>query len=94
MEPKDFYITGDLNVEWRFMCTDAKDIEELDEMSGPLCRQGYVKDPGGHKKLMWYVVMKEFIAKPHLRGPGVEGLKKRLSRTNIWDKRSKRRHRS
>ena len=44
---KDFYITGDLNVEWGFMCTDAKDIEELDEMYGPLCRQGYVKDPGG-----------------------------------------------
>ena len=40
---------------------------------------------------MWYGIMKEFNC---LHGPSVEGLKKRLSRTNIWDKRSKRRHRS
>ena len=46
---KDFYI--DLNVELRMMCT------ELEEMYGPLCWQGYDKDPG-FKKLMWYGVMK------------------------------------
>ena len=28
------------------MCTDEKDIEELNDMSGPLCWQGYDKDPG------------------------------------------------
>ena len=41
------------------MCTDEKDIEEQNEMYGPLCWQGYVKDPGGWK-LMWYGIMKEF----------------------------------
>ena len=73
------------------MRADEKDIEEPNEMYGPLCWQGYVKDLGGFKKLMWYGIMKEFDC---LHGPSVEGLKKRLSRTNIWDKRSKRRHRS
>ena len=47
---KDFYITGDLNVELGLMCTDEKGIEELSEMYGPLCWQGYVKNPGGFKK--------------------------------------------
>ena len=44
---REFYITGDLNVELGMMCTDEKDIEELNEMSGPLCWHGYEKDPGG-----------------------------------------------
>ena len=46
---KDFHITGDLNVELGMMCTDEKDIEELEERYGPLCCQGYDKDPGGFK---------------------------------------------
>ena len=35
------------------MCTDEKDIEELNEMYGPLCWQIYDHDPGGYKKIMW-----------------------------------------
>ena len=35
---KDFYITGDLHVELGMMCTDEKDIEEVNEMYGPLCK--------------------------------------------------------
>ena len=60
---KDFYITGDLNVELGMMCTDEKDIEELNEMYGLLCWQGYDKDPGGFKKLMCYGIMKVFNCK-------------------------------
>ena len=57
---KDFYMTGDLTLELGMMCTDEKDIEEL---YGPLCWQGYDKDPGGFKKLMWYEIVKEFNCK-------------------------------
>ena len=32
------------------MCTHSDDIEELDEIYGPLCWRGYKQDPGGHKK--------------------------------------------
>ena len=60
---KDFYITGDLNVELGMMCTDENDIEELTKMYGSMCWQGYDKDPGGFKKLMWYEIMKEFNCK-------------------------------
>ena len=60
---KDFCTTGDLNVELGLMCTDENDIEELMEMYGPLCWQGYDKDPGGFKKMMWYEIMKEFNCK-------------------------------
>ena len=49
---KDFYSTEDLNVDLGMMCTDETDIEELHEMCGPLCWQGYDKDPGGFKRLM------------------------------------------
>ena len=59
----DFYITGDLHVELGMMCTDEKDTEELNEMYGPLCWQGYDKDPGGFKKLMWYGITKGFNCK-------------------------------
>ena len=40
-----------------------KDIEELTEMYGLLCWQGYDMDPGGFKKLMWFEMMKEFNCK-------------------------------
>ena len=46
----DSYITDDFNVELGLMCTDEKDNEELTKMYGPLCWQGYDKDPGGFKK--------------------------------------------
>ena len=59
----EFYTTGDLNVEVGMMCTDEKDIEELNEMYGPPCWQGYDQDAGGSKKLMWYGIMKEFNCK-------------------------------
>ena len=45
------------------MCTDEKDIEELEEMYGPLCWQGSDKGPGGFKKFMWYGILKEFNCK-------------------------------
>ena len=60
---KDLHITGDLNVELGMMCTDEQDIEKLNEMYGPLCWQGYDKDPGGFRKLMWYGVVQEFNCK-------------------------------
>ena len=47
---KTFYITGDFNVELGMRCTDEHDIEELNEMYGPLCWQGYDHDPDGYKK--------------------------------------------
>ena len=43
-----------------FLCTDGEDIEELNEMFGPLCWQGYENDHGGFKKLMWCGITKEF----------------------------------
>ena len=60
---KDFYSTGDFNVELGLMCTDEKDEEELTKMYGPLCWQGYDKDPGGFKRTMWYGIMKEVDCK-------------------------------
>ena len=45
------------------MCTDENDIEELTGMYGPLCWQGYDKDPGGFQKLIWYGSMKELNCK-------------------------------
>ena len=51
---RDFYITCDFNVELGLMCTDENDSEELTNMYGPLCWQGYDKDPGGFKKhVVW-----------------------------------------
>ena len=47
---RDFYITSDFNVALGLMCTDENDNEELLGIYGPLCWQGYVKDPGGFKK--------------------------------------------
>ena len=54
---RDFYITVDFNVELCLMCTDENDEEELTKLYGPLCWQGYDKDPGGFKKIMWYGIM-------------------------------------
>ena len=45
------------------MCTDEKDEEELTKMYGPLCWQGYDKDPGGCKRTLWYGIMKEVDCK-------------------------------
>ena len=45
------------------MCPDEEDIEELKQMHGPECWQGYDKDPGGFMKLMWYEIMKLFNCK-------------------------------
>ena len=44
---KKFFITCDLNVEVGMICTDENDTEELNEMYGPLCWQGYDHNPGG-----------------------------------------------
>ncbi len=45
-------------VELGLMCTDEKDNEELTKMCGPLCWQGYDKDLGGTKKIMWRGIKK------------------------------------
>ena len=50
---RDFYIRGDFKNE----------EEELTNFYGPLCWQGYDKDPGGFKKKLWYGIMKEFDCK-------------------------------
>ena len=60
---KEFDITRDLNVELRLRCTDDDDIEEINEMYGPLYRQGCENDQGRFKKLMWYGIMKKFNCK-------------------------------
>ena len=43
---KKFYVAGDLNVELWLLCARDNDFEELTEMYGPLCWQGYNTDPG------------------------------------------------
>ena len=45
------------------MCTGEEDIEDLNEMYGPLCWQGCGNDQGGFRKLMWYGIMKELNCK-------------------------------
>ena len=57
---KDFYITGDFNVELGLMSTDENDNEVLTKLYGPLA---YDTEPGGFKKIMWYGIMKEFDCK-------------------------------
>ena len=60
---KNFYIAGDINVEFSLMCTDENEEEELTKLYGPLRWQGYDKDPGGFflgEKKRWYGIMKEF----------------------------------
>ena len=42
---KDFYIAEDLNAKLGMMCTDEKDIEELNQMYGLLCWRGTTKTP-------------------------------------------------
>ena len=59
-KPRKFYIAGDLNVELRLLCTDDEDVEELQEMYGPLRWHGCNNDQGGFKKLMWYEITEEF----------------------------------
>ena len=51
------------NVELGMICTDENDIEQLNEMYGPLCWQRYDHDLGGYKNVMWYSIMKEFNCK-------------------------------
>ena len=58
--PKNSAFTGYLNAELGLLRTDEDDIEELNEMYGPLCWQGCENDHGGFKELMWYGIMKEF----------------------------------
>ena len=42
--PKKFYVAGDLNVELWLLCARNNDFEELTEMYGPWCWQGYNTD--------------------------------------------------
>ena len=50
-------------MELGLLCADDDDVEELNEMHGPLCWQGCDTNQGGFKKLMWYQIMKEFNCK-------------------------------
>ena len=52
---RNFYIAGDIGVELGLMCTNENEEEELTKLYGPLCWQGYDKDPGGFKKncVLW-----------------------------------------
>ena len=85
---RELYITWDLNVELELMCTDEEDIEELNEVHGLLCWQGYENDHGGCKKLMWYGIMKEFNCKATSTWFKCGREKKRPSRTgNLVKKR-------
>ena len=56
---KQFYTTGDLKVDLGLMCTDEKDIAEVNESTGPCVGKGKKNYHGGFKKLMW-CGMKEF----------------------------------
>ena len=47
---RDFYITGDFNVELGLTCTDGRENEELTKMYGPSCWQGYDTDPRGFQE--------------------------------------------
>ena len=60
--------TGDFNIESGLMCTDENDHEELTKLYLPLWWQGYDKDPGGFKKIIWHGIMREFDCKCPLRG--------------------------
>ena len=62
-EPRHSTIAGDLNVELGLLCTDDDEVEELNEMYGPLRWQACDNDQGGIEKLMWYEIMNEFICK-------------------------------
>ena len=44
---KTFYIAGDLNVELGLLCTGDDDVQELNELYGPLCWQECENDQGG-----------------------------------------------
>ena len=63
---KTFYIAGDLNAELGLLCTDDDDIEELNEMFGPLCWEGCENDQGGFKKLMTAVIHPHRALSPKL----------------------------
>ena len=47
---RNYYIAGDINVEFGLMCTDENDEEDLTKLYVPLCWQGNDKDPDGFKK--------------------------------------------
>ena len=60
---KTFHIAGTHNVELGLLCTNEDDVEELNEMYGPLCWQICDNDQRRFQKLMWYEIMKEFNCK-------------------------------
>ena len=77
------------------MCRDEKDIEELNEIYGPLCWQGYDHDPGDFKQLMWYGILKEFNCKNHVyEVKEWKGKSNDLYARTTRTKRSKKVHRS
>ena len=89
---KDSYIAGDLTVELGMMCTNEKDIEELNVTYEPLRWQGYDKDPGGIRKLMWYGIIYDGVQlQGHIYMVKVwKGKRNGLHAQKNWDKRSKK----
>ena len=53
---KDFHITSDFNVEVGLLCTEDDDNDELNEMYGPFCWQGWENDQGGFKTQLDHIV--------------------------------------
>ena len=49
-------VARDLVVELVMMCTDENNMEEFMGICYLLCWQGYDKDPGGNKKMMWSIL--------------------------------------
>ena len=53
---QDFHITSDFNVELGLFCTEDDDNDELNEMYGPFCWQGWENDQGGFKTQLDHIV--------------------------------------
>ena len=69
------------------LCTDEKDIEEWEGMYGPLCWQGYDKDPGDFKKLMWHGIMKECEVEGHFHVVRVRESERKCFRAQTFEPR-------
>ena len=88
---KDFYKTGDLNVELGMICTDENDIEELVGICGPMCGQGHDKNPGGLKNMLLYEIMNELNCKASSTWSVCSKGREILASTGTWAQKRKRR---
>ena len=90
---KDFFFTGDLDVELGMMCTDEKDTEELMGMYCPLCWQGHDKVPGVLQEtdVVWDCERSSTQLQGHHHMVRVRkgGQEQMPSRTDIWSREKK-----